>query len=68
MPKCREQHVPRPPIEAIRWRSEATKTKRSAGGKRFAIRWRFAPILFIALRILGLLGLFLLATSDGIVS
>ena len=42
-PKCREQHLPPPPIEAMRWRSEATKTKRCAGGKRLAMRCRFAP-------------------------
>src|SRR5208337_418839 len=37
-------------IEAVRWRSEATETKRSAGGKSFAMRWRFATFHSTTLR------------------
>ena len=42
MPECREQQLPLPPIEAMRCRSEATKTKRCAVGKNEAMRCRFA--------------------------
>ena len=41
-PECREQQLPLPPIEAMRCRSEATKTKRCAVGKNEAMRCRFA--------------------------
>jgi hypothetical protein len=43
--KRREQHLPPPPIEEMRYRSEATKTKRCAGGKRLAMRCRFAAVV-----------------------
>src|SRR5512144_3063122 len=35
-PRCREQQSPPPPIEAMRCRSEATKSQRCAVGKRLA--------------------------------
>src|SRR5262249_15855797 len=46
-PERHERDGPTPPIEAMRCRSEATKTKRCAVGKMLAMRCRSAPFLLV---------------------